>query len=332
MAYFCFLINSEYYVPIRPHDFQKLVQFYGIKEKISGTVSWERYSLILEFINVLKEKFSSKNPTSLDIQGYIWTAASLIEDLTLIKYWAVRPGVGGADWPNQRDENLIGISYGLRTPLDHFYDENGILTDKENLEKALIDSGFADGYEGTSKQGKLDQAIISYNYLMQIKPEDKIIALRGLDTILGIGTVTGEYAFRDEEYAHTVPVDWHSTQEIVLSGPFLNTPGTIFPIKNPENNQELFSILSGNQDVSSSNSELIDTLKTKKQIILYGPPGTSKTHNAKKMAVELLSSNKVDDDNIDELFNKLQEEKKFKSYNFIQIILMRILFKELNPQ
>lgn len=316
MAYFCFLIDSEYYVPIRPTEFQKLMQEYGIKERISGTVSWERYSLILELINKLKEKFSSQNPTSLDIQGYIWTAASLIEDSNSIKYWAVRPGVDGMDWPNQRDGGLIGISYGLSNTLSSFYDENGILTDKENLEKSLINSGFTNGYEGTSKQGKLDQAIKSYNYLMQIKSDDKIVALQGLDTILGIGTVTGQYAFRDGEYAHTVPVDWHSTKEIVLSKPFLNTPGTIFPIKNPENNEELFSILTANQDVPSSNSELIDTLKTKKQIILYGPPGTGKTHNAKKMAIELLSSNKVDGDNIDELFNKLQEEKKVKIIQF----------------
>ncbi len=316
MAYFCFLIDSDHYVPFRPHDFQKLMLEYGIKEKISGTVSWERYSLVLEFIDVLKEKFSSKNPSSLDIQGYVWTAASLIDILTSIRYWAVRPGVDGIDWPNQRDDNVIGISYGLGTSLSPFYDENGILTDKKNLEKALIDSGFADGYEGASRQGKLDQAIISYNYLMQIKPDEKIVGLRGLDTILGIGTVTGQYAFREGEYAHTVPVDWYSTKEVALSGPFLNTPGTIFPIKNPENNQELFSILSGNQDMSSSNSELIDTLKIKKQIILYGPPGTGKTHNAKKMAIELLSSTKVTDDNIDELFAKLQEEQKAKIIQF----------------
>jgi len=54
LAYLAFLLHYQVYFPILPSRFEALLHFYGIKESISGHVSWERYSILLELAEVLK--------------------------------------------------------------------------------------------------------------------------------------------------------------------------------------------------------------------------------------------------------------------------------------
>lgn len=52
------------------------------------------------------------------------------------------------------------------------------------------------------------------------------------------------------------------------------------------------------------------------QIVLYGPPGTSKTFTAKKLAVSMLTDSIVTDENVDELFSQLQLQQKVDIVQF----------------
>lgn len=69
-----------------------------------------------------------------------------------------------------------------------------------------------------------------------------------------------------------------------------------------------------------SETELeIENIKQKliqnKQIVLYGPPGTSKTHTAKKIAVLLFDPN-VNDENLAKLFDELNSDGKIELVQF----------------
>lgn len=320
MAYLCFLINPDYYFPIRPTEFDKLFKFLGIKESVTGVVSWERYSLILELANQLKSKLVKFNPSTLDVQGFMWTVSGDLDNLPLTNCWILKPGESGKDWDNQYDNSFAGIGYANIGSLMQYYDENGILVKKPELEKAMQKSGYLNGFTGKSKRGKIDATSIFYNNFMAIRPGHKIVALKGKKIVLGIGTVKGRYEFKkNEKNWHTIPVDW-TPMEVKLDN-MVEKPGTIFPLE-PEGKdkgqREIFNRFFGKEPIllKSNVEEYIDVLKSKKQIVLYGPPGTSKTHTAKKMAVSILSDEQVTDDNVYELFNELQKENSVKIIQF----------------
>jgi len=81
VAYLAFLLSPQLYFPVRPSRFDPLLKYYGIDQDISGYVSWERYSLLLEVADILKSKLALYNPTSaLEIQSYMWVVSYLVKD------------------------------------------------------------------------------------------------------------------------------------------------------------------------------------------------------------------------------------------------------------
>jgi hypothetical protein len=80
LAYLAFLLRVQTYFPVLPSRFDALLQFYGIEESISGHVSWERYSILLELAEVLKSKLGMYGqPSAIEIQSYMWVVSYLIK-------------------------------------------------------------------------------------------------------------------------------------------------------------------------------------------------------------------------------------------------------------
>lgn len=78
LAYLAFLLSPQTYFPILPSRFDALLRFYGIEETITGYVSWERYSILLELAEVLKSKLAMYGqPNAIEIQSYMETVAPL---------------------------------------------------------------------------------------------------------------------------------------------------------------------------------------------------------------------------------------------------------------
>ncbi len=80
VSYLAFLLCPQIYFPIRATYFDALLKYYGISEHISGLVSWERYSFLLELAEILKSKLTLYgNADTVQIQSYMWVVASLIK-------------------------------------------------------------------------------------------------------------------------------------------------------------------------------------------------------------------------------------------------------------
>ena len=231
-----------------------------------------------------------------------------------IKYWVIRAGREGSDWPTQRDNGFVGIGYVDFGTLSDYYEKNGILT-SENKQKIREKIGnvprIQEYDEGGSREAAISQILISFNDFMKIKPKDCVVALDGKWKVLGIGTVTGNYQYQSKfDYQHTVPVTWNNVNEFELDNP-LNTPGTIFEISK----QRFEGLISKKGDSPTllqtdehSKNMIIEKLRLNKQIVLYGPPGTSKTYTAKKLAVQMLSEEDIDESEVSELFKDFQNE------------------------
>ena len=79
LAYLAFLLDPLSYFPVRPAAFDNLLKFYGVEKSISGYVSWERYSLLLELSEGLKSKLAAYGnygePNAIEIHSYMWVVS-----------------------------------------------------------------------------------------------------------------------------------------------------------------------------------------------------------------------------------------------------------------
>jgi len=82
VAYLCFLLNPILYFPVLPGRFQKLMNYYGINEGFSGKVEWNRYLVLLNMAEQLKEKLSIYGQlNAIHIQSYIYVVSGLLDQL-----------------------------------------------------------------------------------------------------------------------------------------------------------------------------------------------------------------------------------------------------------
>lgn len=79
MAYLTFLVDPNHYFPIRANYFDALLDFYGIEEIMTGYVTWEKYSILLELADILKGKLKVYGDVdAITIQSYMWVIAEML--------------------------------------------------------------------------------------------------------------------------------------------------------------------------------------------------------------------------------------------------------------
>jgi hypothetical protein len=79
LAYLIFLMRPERCFPIRSSHFENVLRFYGVEEKITGKVTWQRYQTILAVADALKVELSVYgSPTAIEIQSYMWVISYLL--------------------------------------------------------------------------------------------------------------------------------------------------------------------------------------------------------------------------------------------------------------
>ncbi|MDQ2996075.1 MAG: DUF3883 domain-containing protein [Chloroflexota bacterium] len=81
ISYLAFLHQRMLYFPIRSTYFDAILEYYGSNERISGFVSWKKYSMLLELADILKTKLILYgNPDMIELHSYIWVVSYLIRN------------------------------------------------------------------------------------------------------------------------------------------------------------------------------------------------------------------------------------------------------------
>jgi 5-methylcytosine-specific restriction protein B len=144
-----------------------------------------------------------------------------------------------------------------------------------------------------------------FNFIHGAQEGDLVLAAQGM-TVLGVGRVSGEYAYNASfGFPHRRTVQWLSLEEFRLDEPNEGLRTTFWPIRKPENHVAIERHRLGApapHDLHFSGTgqgghpiptlagipgRLQAMLERKGQVILYGPPGTGKTHLAEQTVREL---------------------------------------------
>ena len=252
----------------------------------------EKYARLLEiYSEILKIliPYNIKNFFDLDtFMYYVFDTRNKKSTAIKSEFWQVSAGekdVKEKVWNEFKNSNSVGV----------FWNDTGDVT---NLSRDEIKSKF--------EELKIEKGASSVFNFKKIKKNDIIFVNDGKRGLFGIGKAVGDYRYDiNHSYHHMVPVEWITTDYIETD----DIPGNPTAAATRINNKEPYmKYLSKMPQNDSELNLIIETLKQNGQIVLYGPPGTSKTFTARKIAVQMLSKESVDDKNISELFKNFQNE------------------------
>jgi 5-methylcytosine-specific restriction enzyme B len=213
------------------------------------------------------------------------------------RYWRIGTRSGSTHesfWEMMRDRGVVAIGWDCLGDLSDLMDDEQF---KDKLQEALADQ---DPGKDPRAIGNAAQQIA--HFCQTIQPRDYVIA-SDRQNVLGIGEVVGEYQFHaGERFAHRRRVKWLSLEQwrmptteglratvreirkdwdnllaierrVIEADPIPVSPHTVF------------------QRAEWTEGDIIgrvqDVLARKSQLILYGPPGTGRTHWAERSAHEL---------------------------------------------
>jgi len=233
-----------------------------------------------------------------------------------IKYWLFAPGRNASKWEEFYSEGIMAIGWDNLGDLDQ-YDS------KEEIVDAL-----ANNYTDSSSDFKND-SLCCYEFANTIKKGDIVICKEGRHSYLGYGVVTSDYQYDPsrDNYTHIRKMQWirkglwpEEEKSIVLK--------TLTDItKYPHYVERLKELLGMNKEtqkytIADATSELfmptedfneyLNLLKTKKNIVLQGPPGVGKTFVSKRLAYCLLG------DKDDSKVKMIQFHQSYAYEDFIQ--------------
>jgi 5-methylcytosine-specific restriction protein B len=253
-------------------------------------------------MNLALLKFKQGNPVMTEWSNDKFMTFLYEKFRPTVQFWKIAPGENARLWQDCLRGNLICVGWG----------EIG------DMRQETDDAAFKNRYRDIYGAKRIRQWKEIWLFAKEIKKGDIVVANNGLGAIVGIGTVTGDYWYDEsrEEYKHCVPVEWTTTEEFPVPESARDVvatwfQGTVKRLSRQEYNQ----LTSGKQPGTAQTSiqrkspvafrpssgrygaicesTFLDEkffadcerlLKTKKQIILQGAPGTGKTFVAELLA------------------------------------------------
>jgi 5-methylcytosine-specific restriction protein B len=214
----------------------------------------------------------------------------------------IAPGEAARFWPECRDGGFICVGW------DEVGDLNTFGSEEE------LRAVFAAHYPYNGNESAVTAKARELWRLAQLQPGDLVVANEGQSKVLAVGTVVEPgYVWRPEraEYKHTVTVTWDESVRQTLPEPVkrwavttvANVPSTLW--RQIKTNQPTSTV--GMQEsiemagaASATSVTLLaapdrhlhlvaEALERKGQVVLFGPPGTGKTHAALRFAARWLA-------------------------------------------
>lgn len=222
-------------------------------------------------------------------------------DESSVRYWKIAPGSNAQVWDQCREGSYIAIGWEEPGPA-------------AGLTRAQY-MAQQEKYRSMHPDYELDKSAQAWKFA-QISEGDRIVANRGTSEVLGIGTVTGPYYRTTEHYGHRLPVKWEVTKVLEVdepgwrrtlieiderkfrqiekkalgSGPKIEGPFKLEVVTERDAAYEIENAIADlflPMDVLES---ILEALRTKKNVILQGPPGVGKTFFSTRLAFALMGS------------------------------------------
>ena len=216
-----------------------------------------------------------------------------------VDVWAISPGEGARLWPDFQEHGIAAIGWDDLRDIRE-YDS------RDAVHEALIGSGYGPNPKNNARA--------LWEFANEVKIGDIIIAKRGRSSILGWGTVTGNYEHDPgrPEYQNVRTVEWTPCKEPIdlLERRVTNKTLTRFsPYKNwlrfafgliegeaPDRKVDSapYDMNAALEDVFVSHDQfkrILDSIALRKNLILQGPPGVGKTFIARRIAWCLIGRN-----------------------------------------
>ena len=185
---------------------------------------------------------------------------------TSTRYWKVARGRNGIAWPEWRHRGIAAIGW----------------PDLGDI-SAVSEVDFQARSKAKYDKDKRSAGPYQVWLFRAIQPGDRVIAKKGMSSILGVGAVTEGYGYRPgehtverEDFPHQIKVKWDNTTARDIED---QADWTCTLRELPQEKFE--TLVGGSGAVPFSVTE-------PSNIILYGPPGTGKTYNVRRRALELL--------------------------------------------
>lgn len=240
-----------------------------------GTVGKNRR--LFESVTAMPE-FGSWQP--LEIMYFLYSWSGPDRSKAILK---IAPGAQAALWDDCRTNGYIRVGW----------DELGDLTQYESNEE--LRARYVELWPDASKSQATKDAR-SLRWLADLAPGDIVVANRGTQAVVGLGSVVDGYSFRSDltDHRHTVAVKWFDTTERAVDFGSAWMP-TVVRVQPEQYHQILHGRSNGPEQldvplapVPALHRAAEELLERSGQVIFYGPPGTGKTYAARRHAVWLL--------------------------------------------
>lgn len=269
-------------------------------------------------LSALHRELMQLKPKNMDVFEYsehLWTEAKKEMENTR-NVWLYSPGENAYNWDNDRERNIMSIGW---------CDIGNLLQykTKNDIKKALQSAYDSDKEYGSNSK-------CCYDFAHNIKAGDIVIARKGVTGILGVGTVQSDYMFAPEleEFPNVREVSW------------IHTGCWWSPEQMPRNTlvRKDFNFYNYAMQLiyaENMNHPLVKLLRTKKQIVLQGAPGTGKTYKTSELAVRLCSPQFAQWDDrkaLMEEYRRLSDEGRVGFVTFHQSLDYEEFIEGLRPE